>query len=29
MKYKFEFFEMFKEFKAEVENQTGKRIKAL
>ena len=29
MKYKYEIFENFKEFKAEVENQTGKSIKTL
>ena len=29
MKWKFETFEKFKEFRAEVENQLGKRIKAI
>ena len=29
MKQKFEAFQKFKEFKAEVENQLGKRIKAI
>ena len=29
MKWKFEAFEKFKEFRAEVENQLGKRIKAI
>ena len=29
MKWKFEAFEKFKEFRAEIENQLGKRIKAI